>query len=119
MMKLWPMLFLFVFSGCAHSDEWTKRDTRMQIAATVAIIADAYTTSKIQDNPQVYEGGRARYFIGSQPNDKNIVLYFGSIVVSRWLITRALPAKWRPYYQGTIIVDGMNNAIQNCKKGLC
>ena len=115
-MKSFIVIVLFILSGCVHNDEWTKRDTKMQIAATVAIFADGYTTSNIHKTEGLGEGGRARLWIGDQPSTTDTILYFGASAAVAYFVTRALPAKWRPYFQTFVIIDEMNYAIQNYKR---
>ena len=113
---------LLVFTsmlGCAHSDPWTKRDTIMQVGVTAVYVADAVTTSRIQYHEGVHEAGLARYALGSQPSTSDTYQYFGTLMISNWVISRALPAKWRPYWQGVNIAAHGSAAINNCQLGLC
>lgn len=106
--------------GCAHSDPWTTRDTWMQVGVTTMLVADAITTSRIQDAPGVYEAGPlASKVLGSQPSTSDTYLYFGTIIITNYFITRALPAKWRPYWQGWEIAVHGYAVHNNCSKGLC
>ena len=112
------LLILLALTGCAHSDPWTKQDTTLQVAATIALVADAYTTANIQYH-NLYEAGPARHVLGSQPSTSDTWQYFGSLAVSHYLISRALPGKWRPYWQGSFIIIHANAAYKNCMNGLC
>jgi len=107
-----------VVSGCAHSDEWTRRDTALQLTYTGAVILDAVQTAEIQDHPDLYEAGMARHFLGSQPSTRDTWLYFSSVAIGHYLIARALPAKWRPYWQGSTILLAVDTVIDNCDVGL-
>ncbi len=110
---------LIFLSGCAHQDEWTSRDTVLQIAVSVVMAADAYTTSKIQYNDEVYEAGFvARKLIGSQPSTLDSWTYIGTLMVSSYFINRALPAKWRPYFQTFQIFDHGIAVVGNCQLDL-
>ncbi len=98
------LIGVLLLSGCAHQDEWTKRDTMMQLAASTTIAYDAYLTTKLQYQPGWYEDGPiAKYVLGAQPSTSDTYWFFGTQIVSSYLIARALPAKWRPYWQGAEI----------------
>ena len=103
--------------GCAHSDQWTKTDTTMQLIVTAAYAADAYTTSKIQYDPTMQEEGLARHVLGRQPSTSDTYMYFGTLMLSNWLISRALPAQWRPFWQFTNFAAHGGAAIANCQQG--
>ena len=45
---------LLLTSGCANTDEWTRRDTVGQLLVTAALAADAYSTANIQHVPGYY-----------------------------------------------------------------
>ena len=117
------LLFLcviFFLAGCASSDSWTSRDTALQLVVTAAIVGDAITTERIQYVDGVYENGPiAKAFLGSQPSTKDTVIYFGSASVFSYLIARALPAKWRPYWQGWEIAAHGIAVQRDCNNGLC
>jgi len=107
-------------SGCAHTDEWTRRDTMMQLGATVMMLGDAITTTKIQYDPNVHESAPvATQFLGPQPSTSDTYQYFGAVIITSYLISRALPAKWRPYYQGAQIAGHGYGFWNNCNMGLC
>lgn len=103
--------------GCAHSNEWTRTDTTMQLIVTAAYAADAYTTSKIQYNPLMQEEGLARHVLGRQPSTSDTYMYFGTLMLSNYLISRALPARWRPLWQFTNFAAHGGAAIANCQQG--
>ncbi len=106
--------------GCAHSDEWTRRDTIMQIGVSVTLAGDAWTTSKIHKTPFVYEDGPvARPLLGPQPDPAEVYVFFVSAAITNYLIARALPAKWRPFFQTGIMVRSVYNIENNCDRGLC
>ena len=92
----------------------------MQIAVTVTLAGDAWTTSKIHKTPFVYESGpTARPLLGPQPDPTEVYIFFVSTAITNYFITRALPAKWRPWFQGGIIVRHIYNIEKNCDLGLC
>lgn len=103
--------------GCAHQDEWTKTDTYMQAVVTAAYAADAYTTSKIQYHPELREEGPAHFALGRQPSTSDTWMYFGTLAITNYFISRALPAKWRPFWQSVNIVAHGSAAFTNCQLG--
>jgi hypothetical protein len=105
-----PLLFL---TGCAT---WSDRD----VAVSVVIIADAITTSRIQDKPNVWESGPvAKRFLGPQPETSDVVVYFGAILVGNYFISRALPERWRLRWQLWEISAHGVGVYRNCQRGLC
>ena len=113
-------LALLINAGCAHTDEWTTRDTWMQVGVTAAIAADAYTSCKIQYAPNVMEiGPIAHRIIGRQPSTSDVYMYFGTLIITNYFISRALPAKWRPYWQSANIIMHGYAVVNNCDLGLC
>ena len=116
-------IFLILFLGlcsCAHSDDWTRRDTVMQLGVTVVLAGDAYTTAQIHKTPFVFERGYlARPLIGSQPSSEDTYLLFATFALTSYLITRALPGRWRPYYQSAIILRAIYVIQNNCDDVSC
>ncbi|KKL47178.1 hypothetical protein LCGC14_2338150 [marine sediment metagenome] len=105
--------------GCAHQDEWTSQDTKFQIAVTIAMAADGYTSSKIQYTEGMQEVGLiAKHFLGPQPSTSDVWMYTGTLMISSYFISRALPSKWRPYWQVFLITDHGTAAITNCQQDL-
>jgi hypothetical protein len=113
-------IIILLLSGCAHSDNWTRADTMMQLGVTAVLIGDAVTTARIQDHPNTFENGPwAKHALGLHPDPSDVYLYFASVIVIDYLITRALPAEWRPYWQGWEIAAHGYAIINNCNVGLC
>ncbi len=119
-MKVCLILCIFLLGGCAHQDDWTRRDTVMQWGVTVVLVADAVTTSRIQYDPNVFEAGPlASKALGLQPDTSDTYQYFASLIVVNYFISRALPAKWRPYWQSWEMTVHGYAVINNCNNGLC
>lgn len=108
-----------LLSGCAHQDEWSSRDTALQLTVTGLMLADAVTTSRIQDHYAQEKGPVARQILGPQPSTSDTYQYFATIAVTSYLISRALPAKWRPYWQVWEIGVHGYAVKNNCDEGLC
>ena len=106
--------------GCAHSDPWTKRDTVLQVAYTATLVADAITTSRIQYRSDLQEVGPvAQHVLGRQPATADTWQFFATVAITNAIFTRALPAKWRPYWQGANIAYHTKLVIGNCQRELC
>lgn len=119
-MRTLLILTILLISGCAHNDPWTTRDTVLQVGVTTILVADAVTTSRIQYHDGLYEQGPvAKVFLGSQPSTSDTYMYFGTLIVSNYLISRALPAKWRPYWQVGSVAHNAYSVYGNCKLELC
>jgi len=100
------LLACLVMAGCAHQDEWTQKDTRRQWAVTGLMVIDAHKTAQIQYDPRLVEGNPIPLFVlGPKPSTASTYQYFVTLALSQYLITRALPARWRPYYQCIVAID--------------
>lgn len=121
MMRLKPTtaaLAALLLTGCASTD-WTAADTRRELAYQAVNAIDAYQTMHIADRPDLKEGNAiTAAIIGDQPSEGEVVTLFASYAVSHWLISRALPPKWRKYWQyGTTGYQGYA-VINNCRHDL-
>ena len=112
-------LAVLTLTGCAHSDPWSKRDTVLQVTYTGMVVIDAIQTSDIQYHDNLVEGGPiARRVLGANPSTSDTWQYLTTVAISHYLITRALPAKWRPWWQGVGIADETSAIFKNCANGL-
>lgn len=94
------LILLFLLTGCASQDPWTTGDTVLQSMVFITMIADADMTSRIQDHPNVWENGFiAQHALGRNPETTDTWLYMGTVMVSHYLIARALPTGWRTFWQ--------------------
>jgi hypothetical protein len=119
MKTLIAILILALLSGCAHQDEWTREDTWRQITVTAALMADGYTTAQIHKDPMVEEGGPiARKFLGPQPSSEDTAIYFATLAISNYFISRALPAKWRHRWQTWEMTVHGYAVVKNAEMGL-
>ena len=118
-MRFAILLAMFLMSACAHQDEWTTRDTWMQVGVTMVLAADAYTTAQIHKNPGIHESGLASKVLGLQPSTSDTYMYFGTLMISDYFITRMMSAKWRKYWQGFEMTVHGYSVVNNCDLGLC
>ena len=117
---LTTLIVLAFTSGCAHNDEWTRRDTVLQVGVTAFILADAITTAKIQDRPDLVEGNPVGHILlGPNPSSRDTYMYLGTWAISNYLISRALPERWRKYWQSLAILGHGSAVVNNCDADLC
>jgi len=119
-MKSFVVILAFsLLAGCASSDPWTRQDTVLQSLVTATYVIDAIQTSEIQYHPELEEGGAiAQSVLGRQPSTSDTWQYFATVSVSSYLIARALPAKWRPFWQGGQLAVQGKTIFGNCAQGL-
>ncbi len=108
---------VFFLGGCAS---WTTTDTKYEIVFQLVNVADAYTTSKIRHTDGVEEKNPlTRSIIGREPKGTDVALLFTTYGISHYIISRALPGKWRRFYQVGSIGYGTYLVMNNCRYGLC
>lgn len=108
-----------LLGGCASQD-WTRADTYREVTWQIVNAADGYTTAQIRKSSSVIERQPVtRAILGDEPETGETVLYFTSLGVSHWLVSRMLPSKWRRWWQGGTLVYSGAMVINNCEVGLC
>jgi len=60
-----------------------------------------------------------RSIIGRQPKEADVALLFITYGISHYMISRALPEKWRQFYQVGSIAYSTSLVIENCQLDLC
>lgn len=110
------LLIVGLLGGCASQPvEWSRADTVRELTFQVANAADAYQTSKYRADPTIEEGMPVtRAFIGANPSKRDVAMYFGTLAVSHYFISRALPPSWRKWYQGATIGVTVATVADNC-----
>jgi len=121
MMKLKLLLVaLCSLLGCSSFEPLTKQEAALEIVYQLSLAVDAYTTSRIKYTEWVYEGNYlTQGIIGAQPSDGDIAALFLVYGAVHYLTVRALPRKWRPYFQGGTILLSVGFIVNNCNNGLC
>ncbi len=114
------LIALALLSGCAHTDGWDRKDTMYQLGVTAVLAGDAYTTMQMQYAPGVQEGGPiAKRVLGLEPSTEDTLMYFASIAISNYFISRVLPRKWRRRWQTWEMTVHGYSIARNCDLGLC
>lgn len=109
-----------LLGGCAV-DDFSRADMVREGSFQLVNAADALQTSKIKDRPDLVEGSSfTRAMIGEKPSGRDVAMYFGTLAISHYLISLALPSKWRPWFQyGTAAYSGYT-VVTNCtQRELC
>ena len=113
------LLIAAMLDGCAANGDWTRRDTALEVSFQVINYLDARGTANIHSDPRFEEGSAfTRAVLGPQPDPNEAYVYFASMALSHYLISRALPAKWRPWYQGATIAHTGHAVIGLREDGL-
>ena len=123
MLRTLAALTLACLTGCstlAPHDDWTRRDTALEITWQVANAADMHTTQRIHERHGLIEGNpAARQFLGANPDPRDVIVVGAMGGLSHYLITRLLPPKWRPWWQGGTIALSGHAVATNCDNDLC
>lgn len=119
MLRIVLIISMEACAGCA-TDPWTVEDTKWQVAYMGALAADAYTTTRIQYHSDIQEVGPiAREILGPQPSTADTWQYAIGAGLAHYVVARALPRKWRRWWQvGNAGYHGYL-AIGNCTKFAC
>lgn len=106
---------LFLIKEAKAADDWSTDNTVAEVSYQLVNAIDYAQTIRIKDRPDLVEGNWAgRAWMGREPHGTGAVTYFATLAVSHYVISRLLPAKWRPYWQvGTLAASGYN-VIRNC-----
>lgn len=106
-----------LLTGCA-SESWTRADTLREFTAESLFALDALQTADIHKHEGASEVGWARGVCGQQPSNSCTAGYFGSVMLTHYLIARMLPASWRAYWQGGAVAVQLPTVLSNYKLGV-
>lgn len=110
---------VLLMSGCASSEPWRTQDTVLQTIVTGLLVVDAMQTSDIQYHDNLYEAMPvAQAVLGRQPKTSETWRYFAANALFNYMVTRALPQRWRPFWQGATIAVETSLIFNNCALGL-
>lgn len=104
-------------TGCslAPRDDWSRANTVAEVAFQVSNALDAAQTAQFKNRPDVGESvAFTRAVIGESPTTRDTAMYFATMGLSHYLIARALPAKWRPWFQGASLIYSTSLVYNNC-----
>lgn len=98
------LLSLALVATTAHAADWTVADTHRELAFTGLLVLDTLQTHDIAHAPTYQEENP---ILGSHPSNASINRYMLGCAIGHYLISRALPAEDRKYWQWlTIGVEG-------------
>lgn len=115
---------VLLISGCAAlapPEDWSRRDTAMLVSFQALNAMDAHTTQRIHKTPGVSESKYTMAYtvLGPQPDPNQAFVYFATRGLVHYMILRALPKKWRPWFSGAHITETLVALDTNCESGLC
>lgn len=106
-------------SATANAGDWSKTDTRWQLAYTAVAIADAFTTADIRNHDDIVEvAPLTRQVLGRNPEPLPTAAFFAGEIVGHYLISRALPPKYRRIWQATTVTVQGAVVANNIRIGL-
>lgn len=110
-------------SGCASLQppaDWTAADTRRQLAYSAALAADAITTGRIHDHPNLVEGSPiARMFLGKRPEPAETYVAAALLGLGHYWLSRRMKPERRKIFQYFAFGAHTLATRQNCDNGLC
>ena len=109
---------LVLLDACAlapPADDWTRFNTIAELSFQTVNAIDAFQTARIRGRHDLREGEPiTRAIIGEKPSPGEVATYFGAMAVSHYLISRALPPKWRPWFQVVTVGYEGRTVWRNC-----
>lgn len=101
---------LIIMTGCASRDPWTRKDTYRHAVMTGLMAIDWQQTKEADKNPDKYRE--------INPLIWDTDWYFGCSWLFKTGVTRALPAKYRPWWQYVCIGTSAGCVATNWTVGL-
>lgn len=95
-MKLPPLIFLIILTGCVHVHPWTKTEKVALVGSLLAAGADLYTSERAFDDPWNHE---CNPLMGRHPTDTELVTYMLTSQIAVTLLAHCFP-KWRLWILG-------------------
>lgn len=112
------VLASFHLTGCgalAPRDDWSTDNTVAEVSWQLVNVVDAVQTTQIRERADLIEGENlTRHVLGREPKPADAAMYFATMGISHYLISRALPARWRPWFQGATLVYSGSIVLTNC-----
>lgn len=116
-MRALLIVLALALTGCANAPDWRPYDTRREVVYQLVNAADAWQTAQIQHRADLVEvGPMARSLMGAEPSDRDVAIYFTSMAVSHYVISRILPPKWRSWWQNTTLLYHSSVVYENCSE---
>ena len=117
MIKLILILLLLVpcSVGAFEIDEWTTRDTILQVTCSALKTIDWLQTREIAVNPKYYE---LNPILGKHPSRRKVDIYFASTLVGHAAISYLLPHPYRTWWQCCWIGISATTVTRNYRLGI-
>jgi hypothetical protein len=111
------ILFILIFSTQSSAfDEWTTKDTKLQVTFAFLHIMDWGQTRHIARNPGRYF--EKNWILGEHPSVSDVDEYFISALVVHTTISYMLPKRYRGYWQVFWIGAEYNTIKRNYSMGI-
>jgi len=116
-------LALVALTGCAHlgpPEDWTARDTALEVSWQVVNAYDLHTTQRFEDSVTHGESNvAARAAFGANPHPRDVLVVGAMAAFSHYIISKLLPPRIRPYWQGVTLALSGDAVDDNCEAGFC
>jgi hypothetical protein len=120
------VLFLLILASCsAHAEEWKAADYKLLAAATTLLVVDWGQTRNMTRSPLYITRCNCQdpYYehnpiLGKSPSIGEVDKYFALSILGTVGVSYALPAKWRRYFLGGVIVLESAVVMRNHHIGL-
>jgi len=96
MKRLIALTALALCAGLSQADDLTPKEIHTELLFAGTLLLDYSQTRDIKNHPGMYE---TNPILGKHPSDDKIATYFVLAGVGHYLVTKALPAEYRPAWQ--------------------
>ena len=93
---MFKIIFFLLFPSIAFADQWTSADTYREITYQTFAAIDWIQTRHIAQNSDYWE---QNVILGNHPSVAKVNQYFAVTGVAHYLISKALPEKYRTPFQ--------------------
>lgn len=100
----------------AHADDWSQEDKYRQAAYYVLHVADWAQTRYIAEHPETYS--EINSVLGKHPSTHKVDNYFLVAGILHYVISDALPSKYRQYWQIVTIGVEAGTVARNYHMGI-
>ena len=97
-------------------DSWSVADRNREIVFDVINAVDWAQTRYIAKHSNQFE--ELNPILGKHPSISQVNWYFLSETIGHSLVTYAIPARWRPFWQGMTIGVELETTVHNARIGI-